>query len=393
MYGLHARAAPSLSHAKDGLQSGNLALAEAETAALLRSSQGDSAVEELADEVHARHLALETDELRRWQILAKPWFTQERKNAARTSLVDGFKPLVEKLIAAGDADALDRLAEAAQAADGDTAEARGAAALVRARRCLANDDSDGLRRELGLIEVSGTEASRATALRQEATLKYSSRLKEALAHADTARTRSARQEALTTALSASKAAAAVTGKATEPPASAIEKMLARPSAKRTAPIDKAERATVQASGCTPEDLERALPPGSKLAVLHFRSNVRELQGPALRYFEGAVRSTALEVVPRLSLITPENMALLASAAGKDLSQCEGSCEVETGRLIQADAVITGNVVRVGDALKLTLALHETHETKQLRSAMVSGETIEDLDQSAGRAARQLFGAR
>src|SRR5438105_12616436 len=95
-----------------------------------------------------------------------------------------------------------------------------------------------------------------------------------------------------------------------------------------------------------------------LAVLEFKSKVEE-KGFDAGYFADKVRSTALEALPGVQVMTRENVVVLLEAQGKKLEDCEGECEVDTGRLLGADYVVTGELFRVGSSYKLNLKMHET----------------------------------
>jgi uncharacterized protein YbgA (DUF1722 family) len=85
--------------------------------------------------------------------------------------------------------------------------------------------------------------------------------------------------------------------------------------------------------------------------------------------------------------------VLLHSSGKDLANCEGECEVDTGRRIGADAIVSGEVLKVGTRYKLTLRLHETHEGRLLGAAVASGKSIDELDESTNTAVVELFGGR
>lgn len=136
-----------------------------------------------------------------------------------------------------------------------------------------------------------------------------------------------------------------------------------------------------------------IPPG-KLAVLDFKSYVRDLQPEQVRYFADVVRSAAVRVGPQLEVMTRENLVVLLQASGRDLAKCEGECEVETGRLIGADVIVSGDLQRIGRKLKLSLRLHETRGGRLLAAEVSSGKDVDELDQSLqDTAARLLTGAR
>ena len=89
-------------------------------------------------------------------------------------------------------------------------------------------------------------------------------------------------------------------------------------------------------------------------------------------------------------MTRENLVVLLQASGKDLASCEGECEVDTGRRIGADAVVSGDVLKLGTHYKITLRLHETHDGRLLSTAVASGKTIDELDENATAAAAELL---
>jgi TolB-like protein len=134
------------------------------------------------------------------------------------------------------------------------------------------------------------------------------------------------------------------------------------------------------------------PPGPLMAVLEFQSKLKGAQKEEVDagYLTDVVRSTALRQVPGLRVITRENMLVLLHSAGKKLEDCEGGCEVETGRLLGADVVITGEVLKFGSAFKLNLRLHETREGRLLSGAQASGRTVDELDQSLQAAVAELL---
>jgi len=133
-------------------------------------------------------------------------------------------------------------------------------------------------------------------------------------------------------------------------------------------------------------------PGPLMAVLEFRSKLKgELQQEVdPGYLTDVVRSAALKQVPGLRVMTRENMLVLLEGSGKTLADCEGACEVDTGRMLGADLVITGEVLRFGSSFKLNLRLHETRDGRLLSGSQASGRTIDELDQSLHGAVADLL---
>jgi len=139
------------------------------------------------------------------------------------------------------------------------------------------------------------------------------------------------------------------------------------------------------------------PPGAKItsgkvAVLDLKCSTKEISDDDVRYFGDLVRGATLKAAPQLEVMTRENLLVLLQASGKDLANCEGECEVDTGRRIGADAIVSGEVLKVGSRYKLSLRLHETHDGKLLGAAVASGKNLDELDDSVGKAAADLFGS-
>ena len=130
-----------------------------------------------------------------------------------------------------------------------------------------------------------------------------------------------------------------------------------------------------------------------VAVLEFRDKVPPDQRIDAAYLSDQVRSAVKQDLPQSRVITRENMLVLLESSGKKLEECEGECEVDTGRRIGADQIISGEIQKVGTKYKLTLRLHDTHEGRLLASSIGSGKTIDELDEGAQKAAEDLFTLR
>ena len=136
-----------------------------------------------------------------------------------------------------------------------------------------------------------------------------------------------------------------------------------------------------------------LPDGARLAVLDLHRSGGFTVEDA-RYLADVVRAAALKSAPRLSVMTRENLLVLLAASGKELADCEGECEVDTGRRIGADAVVSGEVLKFGARYKLSLRLHETRDGRLLAAGVASGTTLEELDAEVqARASELLAGQR
>jgi hypothetical protein len=141
---------------------------------------------------------------------------------------------------------------------------------------------------------------------------------------------------------------------------------------------------------------RPLPAGAmtgRLAVLELRNLAPDLTSQNAQYFTDVIRSSALRMQPGLEVMTRENLLVLLEATGKRLADCEGECEVDTGRRIGADQIVSGELQKLGSLYKLTIRLHETAAGRLRGSQVASGRSIEELDDAAQKASELLFSGR
>ncbi|MCA1826899.1 MAG: DUF2380 domain-containing protein [Myxococcales bacterium] len=127
-----------------------------------------------------------------------------------------------------------------------------------------------------------------------------------------------------------------------------------------------------------------------LAVLEFRNKLAgaERKMVDVAYFSDQVRAASLKAAPSLRVITRENLLVLLQ--GKPLEECEGECEVETGRRVGADYVVSGEALKVGSLYKLNLKLHDTHDGRLLSGGVVTGKSVEELDGATARTVSDLL---
>jgi hypothetical protein len=136
---------------------------------------------------------------------------------------------------------------------------------------------------------------------------------------------------------------------------------------------------------------RETAPTRIVSVLELRNKLQPRDGAGIDagYVADRLRAEVLGAGIDARVISRENMLVLLQAQGKQLADCEGECEVETGRRIGADLVVSGEILRVGESLKASLRLHETRSGTLLAAATAAGSTAEELDSRLGGAVRQL----
>jgi TolB-like protein len=123
------------------------------------------------------------------------------------------------------------------------------------------------------------------------------------------------------------------------------------------------------------------PTGKKkrIAVLDFR-NPAGLKNQEIDYLTDLIRGVARDALPRHQyiLMTKENIQDMLPP-GKNLAECEGECEVETGRAIGADYLVTGEVLSFGGQLRLSMKLYDVTTGDLLSSKRAKATKVLELE--------------
>ena len=129
-----------------------------------------------------------------------------------------------------------------------------------------------------------------------------------------------------------------------------------------------------------------------LSVLELHNKLEGADKKAVdpAYLSDRIRAEVLDAKLGVQVMTRENMLVLLQAQGKSLENCEGECEVDTGRRLGADSVVSGELLRVGASLKATLKLHDTHSGTLLGAVSASGVDVEALDANLPAAVKRLI---
>ena len=132
-------------------------------------------------------------------------------------------------------------------------------------------------------------------------------------------------------------------------------------------------------------------PNRLVAVLelHKKLKGKDAEDVDATYFGNAVRTALKRQAPQAQVMTRENVLVMLEAQGKNLADCEGECEVDTGRRLGADLVVSGEIIRVGSRLKVDLRLHDTRSGQLLSGAAATGKNVDELDAAVESAVRQL----
>jgi TolB-like protein len=118
----------------------------------------------------------------------------------------------------------------------------------------------------------------------------------------------------------------------------------------------------------------------RLAVLELKNMIQgQVTREEVGFLTNELRSILSQLPPeRFVVMTRESMAVMIDPSVR-LEDCVGTCEVDTGRMLGAEWIVTGEVVRFGSSLRVSLKLHNTHTGQLLYGSSAKGKDIEELE--------------
>ncbi len=139
--------------------------------------------------------------------------------------------------------------------------------------------------------------------------------------------------------------------------------------------------------------ERPAPAASeaelRVAVLTLR-NATQMQSSEVEFLTGLVRRETAKLLPQRYLVMTQENIITLLPPGTRIEDCVGECEVDTGRAIGARYLITGEALRFGASLRISLRLHDTQSGRLINSEMAKGLEVEDLEGPTQEAVRELL---
>lgn len=120
----------------------------------------------------------------------------------------------------------------------------------------------------------------------------------------------------------------------------------------------------------------------RIAVLELMNRApQQVSKDEVSYLTNELRTVASYLPSsKFLVLTQESLEALIDPSMK-LEDCVGSCAVETGRIVGARWILTGEVVRFGSSLRVSLKLHDTKSGHFLKGAAVKGKSVEELEQA------------
>ena len=128
----------------------------------------------------------------------------------------------------------------------------------------------------------------------------------------------------------------------------------------------------------------------RVAVLEFKGV--GIDRNILHKLSDQTRRAAIETLPQSTymIITRENMMMILGDMGKDASCIEGSCEVDIGRNIGADIIVTGNIMKIDSHYSLTLTLYKTKDGSVLNMKEIYEDSLLNLVKETHLVSLSLF---
>ena len=128
----------------------------------------------------------------------------------------------------------------------------------------------------------------------------------------------------------------------------------------------------------------------RVAVLEFRGV--GIDENILHKLSDQTRRAATETLPQQEyiILTRENILMILDDMGKDVSCFEGSCEVEIGRNIGSDLLVTGNILKIEQHYSLTLTLYRTQDGSVLGMKEIYTENLLELTKQTHLTSVSLF---
>ena len=127
----------------------------------------------------------------------------------------------------------------------------------------------------------------------------------------------------------------------------------------------------------------------RIAVLKL-NNVAQIPEQEANYLTDLIRQLASsELAQRFLIMDKENMMTLLPP-DKTIADCVGQCAVDTGRLLGAAYIITGDIFKVENQLRVSIKLHDTRDSGLIGSEIASGNKVTDMESGIQQAGTRLL---
>lgn len=104
----------------------------------------------------------------------------------------------------------------------------------------------------------------------------------------------------------------------------------------------------------------------------------------------ARRTTSKQLEDSQFLVMTQENIMVLLPADVQLDECDGECQIETGRRLGVKYLISGELLRFGTSLRLTLKLYDTHSGRLISSEISKAKEIDSLESPTERAMVSLL---
>jgi len=128
---------------------------------------------------------------------------------------------------------------------------------------------------------------------------------------------------------------------------------------------------------------------SKVAVLDLKNDAG-VSSSEISYLTDRTRDAVMRKLPaRFNVMTSESILELLPPGVKMADCSDAECEVEIGRKLGAEYVITGELLNFAGKFRLNLKLHHCESASFLGSETIKGSDLEQLEESIKKIAGEL----
>ena len=119
----------------------------------------------------------------------------------------------------------------------------------------------------------------------------------------------------------------------------------------------------------------------RIAVLMLNNKWRQkISVDEVNYLTSTIR-IMMSYLPKSEylVMTKESMEVLIDPSKGSLEECVGKCEVETGRLLGASWIVTGEILKFGSQLSVVLKVHNTETGQFAGGGSFKGKSVDGLE--------------
>ena len=127
----------------------------------------------------------------------------------------------------------------------------------------------------------------------------------------------------------------------------------------------------------------------RVAVLTLKNKLNSHQNE-INYLTAMIRGEVARQLSSAYLVMTEENIISLLPANKPLEDCVSDCQITLGREIGASYIITGELVRFGQSLRLFILLHNTRSGRLISNEIAKAKTLEGIEEPTQKAVARLL---